>query len=114
MEPQAQPMRFASSVSRAAASSVSALASGRLSRPVRIQRWVAAFDAPVKYGRPMNSNTVSVVGSSLLQGGTSHPQCFASGCSGASAHPLGHRPRPNPSVKGTACGKPQAAPYLER
>jgi hypothetical protein len=22
--------------------------------------------------------------------------------------------RPNPSVKGTSCGKPQAAPYLER
>jgi hypothetical protein len=22
--------------------------------------------------------------------------------------------RPNPSVKGTACGKPQAAPYVER
>jgi hypothetical protein len=94
-------MRFASSVSRAATSSVSALASGRLSRPARIQRWGAAFDAPVKYGHPMNSNTVSVVGSS-------------SGCSGASAHPLWHRPRPNPSVKGTSCGKPQAAPYLER
>jgi hypothetical protein len=24
------------------------------------------------------------------------------------------RPMPNPSVKGTSCGKPQAAPYLER
>jgi hypothetical protein len=24
------------------------------------------------------------------------------------------RPRPNPSVKGTSCGKPQAAPYVER
>jgi hypothetical protein len=24
------------------------------------------------------------------------------------------RPRPNPSVKGTSCGRPQAAPYLER
>ena len=23
-------------------------------------------------------------------------------------------PRPNPSVKGTSCGRPQAAPYLER
>jgi hypothetical protein len=23
-------------------------------------------------------------------------------------------PSPNPSVKGTSCGKPQAAPYLER
>jgi hypothetical protein len=22
--------------------------------------------------------------------------------------------RPNPSVKGTSCGKPQAAPYVER
>jgi hypothetical protein len=25
-----------------------------------------------------------------------------------------HPPMPNPSVKGTSCGKPQAAPYLER
>jgi hypothetical protein len=25
-----------------------------------------------------------------------------------------HLPLPNPSVKGTSCGKPQAAPYLER
>ena len=24
------------------------------------------------------------------------------------------RARPNPSVKGTSCGKPQTAPYVER
>ena len=27
---------------------------------------------------------------------------------------VGATPAPNPSVKGTSCGKPQAAPYLER
>jgi hypothetical protein len=114
MEFQVQPTRFARLVSQAALPALSALASDTLGRPARIQNWGAAFDAPVEYGQPMNTNTVSVVGNSLLQGGASHAQCFASGCSGVSAQPLWHRPRPNPSVKGTSCGKPQAAPYLER
>jgi hypothetical protein len=114
MESQVQPTRFARSVSQAALPTRSALASDTLGRPARIQSWGADFDASVKYGQPMKTNTVSVVGNSLLQGGASHPHCFASGCSGVSAHPRWHRPWPNPSVKGTSCGKPQAAPYLER
>jgi hypothetical protein len=43
---------------------------------------------------------------------------FASVIAQASASdPFGRdssAPAPNPSVKGTSCGKPQAAPYLER
>jgi hypothetical protein len=31
-----------------------------------------------------------------------------------SGHLAAQRHSPNPSVKGTSCGKPQAAPYLER
>lgn len=62
----------------------------------------------------MNTATVKSLGNSVLLGGTLHPLCFASGRLGVSAHPLWHPPRPNPSVKGTNCGEPQFAPYLER
>jgi hypothetical protein len=117
MESQAQPTRFSKPERLAAVSALSALASGRLSRPARIQRWGAAFDASVKYGTPMKANTVNAAGYSLLQGGASQPQCLASGRSGVSASLLWHLPRPNPSVKGTSTSGLHplaAAPYLER
>jgi hypothetical protein len=114
METQVQPTRFARSVTQTALPALSALASDTLGRSARIQRCGAAFDASVKYGQPMKANTVNVVSNSLLQGGASHPQCFASGRSGVSAPPPWHPPRLNPSVKGTKCGKPHFAPYLER
>ena len=41
-------------------------------------------------------------------------QAFSAVSASRSGHPLAQPGSPNPSVKGTSCGKPQAAPYVER
>lgn len=73
-------------------------------------------------GREVQIPRPGLTGESEMQEVSAHQPCASRkpGCSIAllavsrSGHLLAQCGSPNPSVKGTSCGKPQAAPYVER